>query len=86
MTVINALGWLGAAALLIAYALLERAVIQAGSRTYAALNLFGSAGLAIASAAVAAWPSTTLNAIWLIVGAVTLVRPARRTPANAAKT
>jgi hypothetical protein len=77
-----ALGWLGAGALLAAFGLLERARLRPGSRSYLALNLFGSAGLAVASGAVGAWPSASLNAVWLVIGLISVVRPPRSRPSE----
>lgn len=82
MTPVAAAGWLGAAALLVAYLLLTRQVVAPRSRTYITLNLVGSAGLALSSAAATAWPSASLNAIWLAIGVAALIRPPRPGPAE----
>jgi hypothetical protein len=71
------LGWLGAGCLLAGFALLERARLRPGSRIYLALNLAGSAGLAVAGAVAGAWPSATLNIVWLGIGLTSLARPPR---------
>ncbi len=53
---VDILGWAGAAALLLAYALITREPTTAAGHRYLILNLAGSAGLAANGAAHAAWP------------------------------
>lgn len=67
-------GWLGASALLLAYILLVNHRVRADDLTFIWLNLTGSAGLVINGTTQAAWPSATLNTIWLIVGLTGHVR------------
>ncbi|BBH69908.1 hypothetical protein ACTI_65930 [Actinoplanes sp. OR16] len=74
MLIADLLGWAGAGALLIGYALVTRDPRQAGGGRYLALNLLGSAGLAASGAAHAAWPSAVLNLLWLLLGVAALVR------------
>lgn len=71
---VDAVGWLGAGALLLAFALLTAGRLPAGSTGYLLLNLAGSAGLALNGAAHAAWPSAALNLLWLAIGAAALHR------------
>ncbi len=61
MIALDVLGWAGALALLLAYALLTAAGVQARSPAYRTLNLAGSAALAVNGAAHGAWPSAALN-------------------------
>ncbi len=65
MIVVDAIGWACAAAVLAAYALVVRTPEAATGRRYLALNLVGSAGLAVSGAGHAAWPSAVLNLLWL---------------------
>ena len=74
MIVLEAVGWAGAGALLLAYALLSGDRATSTSRTYLGLNLAGAAGLAVNGAAHAAWPSTALNLLWLAIGLLALRR------------
>jgi len=75
MTWLDLAGWLGALLLLAAYLL-----VSAGrpSRTFHALNLLGGALLAASSFARDAFPSATLNLLWIAIALVALVR--RRPP------
>jgi hypothetical protein len=72
MIVAEVLGWAGAVALLAGYALISRDRITAGDGRYVALSLSGSAGLAPNGAVHAAWPSTALNLLWLVIGLTAL--------------
>jgi len=76
---IEVVGWLGAGALLLAYALLSEHRVTSTSRRYLLLNLTGSAGLALNGAAHTAWPSVALNLLWLGIG-VRALRSWRRGP------
>lgn len=78
MIAADVLGWAGAACLLYAYARLAAGRLAAGLR-YHLLNLAGAAGLALNGACHHAWPSTTLNLIWLAVGGAA-IRSALRRP------
>ncbi|MEH1129686.1 CBU_0592 family membrane protein [Micromonospora sp. CPCC 206061] len=65
-TLAEVAGWGGAALLLLAYLLLSMGRIAA-SRAFQAMNLLGSLGLAVNALVHGAWPSATLNAIWLVI-------------------
>jgi hypothetical protein len=73
MLIPDAIGWAGAACLLLAYARLSSGRLAIGAR-YQLLNLVGAGGLAVNGAFHRAWPSTTLNLIWLGVGLTALHR------------
>ena len=75
--VIDIIGWIGAACLLLAYALVSRGRVAGGGRPYQLLNIVGSIGLAVNTIAYKAWPSTALNAFWLAIGLVALARLSR---------
>ena len=68
------IGWAGAVGVLVAYLLLLRRITSADSRLYLSLNFLGSACLAISTSAAHAWPSATVNLIWLAIGFAPLVR------------
>ena len=72
--VVEVLGWAGAAALLVAYGLNISGRMAASSHPYVALNLAGSAALALNGATHGAWPSAALNLLWLTIG-LTALRP-----------
>jgi len=72
------LGWTGAGALLLGYALISTRRLDAAGRAYQLLNLGGSLGLAVNGAVNGAWPSTALNLLWAAIGVTALARLARR--------
>jgi hypothetical protein len=76
MLLADAVGWVGAACLLLGYAFVSSGRLTVGFR-YHLLNLAGALGLAINGVAHGAWPSTALNLIWLGIGLGAL-RGARR--------
>ncbi len=73
MTAIDIVGWLGAAALLVAYGLLASRLVEARRPTYSILNTVGAAALAANGVAHSAWPSVTLNAIWFVIGVASAI-------------
>jgi hypothetical protein len=75
---VEAVGWLGAVALLAAYALTSTGRLAGDGRPFQWLNFAGSAGLAFSSTMHSAWPSAALNAVWIVIGLGTLARPTRR--------
>ena len=60
----DALGWLGAAALLIAYAMVSHKKLEGDSATYQLLNISGSLLLAANTIFYGSYPSTFVNLIW----------------------
>ncbi len=79
---LDAAGWIGAAALLLAYALVSCGRLDGRSTGFQLLNLVGAAGLLGNGIWHGAWPSAALNAVWLVVGLVA-VRRLRSTPTPA---
>jgi len=78
--IIEALGWLAAALILLAYALISSGKLQPRSTAYQLLNIGGAIGFIVNSGWNGAIPSAALNIVWLIIGLTTLVR---RKPAAA---
>jgi hypothetical protein len=82
--VVDVIGWLGAGALLGAYALASAGRLAGTSAWFQVLNLLGSAGLALNSGYHDAWPSALLNVVWMGIGLAALAhgkaRPPRRVP------
>ena len=76
MLLADAVGWAGAAGLLLAYARLSSGRLTVGWR-YHLLNLAGAGGLAVNGAVHHAWPSTALNLVWLGIGVTALHRTRR---------
>ena len=72
--VVDVVGWIGAAALLSAYALVSNGRLDGRGLGFQALNLLGAFGLLVNGVYHGAWPSAGLNTVWLVVGVVALVR------------
>ena len=77
-TVIDFLGWIGAALLLLAYALVSNRKLAGDSARFQLLNLSGGLMLAINSGYHGALPSVAVNAIWIVIGLATLLRARRQ--------
>jgi len=60
----DAIGWVGAAALLVAYAMVSRKKLEGDSATYQLLNISGSLLLAVNTIFYGSYPSTFVNFIW----------------------
>ena len=60
----DAIGWVGAVALLIAYAMVSHRKLEADSAMYQLLNISGSLLLAANTTFYGSYPSTFVNLIW----------------------
>jgi hypothetical protein len=60
----DAIGWVGAAALLVAYAMVSHRKLEGDSATYQLLNISGSLLLAANTIFYGSYPSTLVNLIW----------------------
>jgi hypothetical protein len=60
----DAVGWLGAAALLVAYAMVSSRKMEADSASYQVLNIVGSILLVANTMFYRAYPSSFVNLIW----------------------
>jgi hypothetical protein len=60
----DAIGWLGAAALLVAYAMVSSKKLEGTSTAYQFLNIAGSLLLAANTIFYQAYPSSFVNLIW----------------------
>jgi hypothetical protein len=61
----DAIGWVGAAALLVAYAMVSSKKLEGDSAVYQSLNILGSLFLALNTVFYRAYPSSFLNMIWI---------------------
>jgi drug/metabolite transporter (DMT)-like permease len=61
----DAIGWAGAAALLVAYAMVSSRKLQGDSNAYQVLNIIGSLLLAVNTIFYRAYPSSFVNTIWI---------------------
>ena len=75
---VEIVGWLGAALILLAYALLTAGRIQAQSFAYQGMNVLGAAGFIVNSGWNGAIPSAALNVVWAGIGLFAILRLARR--------
>jgi hypothetical protein len=82
---IDAIGWIGAALVLIAYGLLSIKWMDGNTFSYQALNVAGAVMLVINSYYLGAYPSVGVNAAWVGIAAVTLFRDWWRGPADTYK-
>lgn len=71
---VDVLGWIGAASLLSAYALVSSGRLSGRGLGFQVLNLVGAVGLLVNGVYHGAWPSAGLNTVWLVVGVVALAR------------
>ena len=63
----DAIGWLGAAFLLVAYAMISSKKLEADSTTYQLLNIIGSVFLVANTIFYRAYPSSFVNVIWTVI-------------------
>ena len=66
--IVNVLGWVGSASLVVAYWLSSQGKLSALSTRYQVLNIVGSLFLLINTLYYSAYPSSAVNVIWLLVG------------------
>jgi hypothetical protein len=71
---IGILGWVGSAAVVLAYALISTDRVQGSSVFYHSLNLVGSICLIVNTGYHAAYPSTFVNGVWTVIALFALVR------------
>jgi hypothetical protein len=63
----DAIGWLGAAALLVAYAMISSRKMEVHSALYQLLNIVGSLLLVANTIFYRAYPSSFVNLIWAVI-------------------
>jgi hypothetical protein len=76
--IIDIMGWVGAILLLLAYALVSSRKLAGDSVRFQLLNLSGGLLLAANSAYHGALPSVAVNAVWIVIGVVALLRARRQ--------
>ena len=72
--VIDLIGWVGAAALIIAYALVSSKRLSGQAIPFQVLNLFGGSLLIVNTLYYRAYPSSFLNLVWAGIALATIVR------------
>jgi hypothetical protein len=73
-TFIEITGWIAAALILVAYALLSAGKLDGRSAIYHLMNVVGAVGFVINSGYNGAFPSVGLNVIWIGIGVFGLIR------------
>ena len=63
-------GWTGATLILLGYLLISAGKLTGQSLAYQAMNILGAAGFVINGWWHGALPSTALNVLWLLIGAI----------------
>ena len=67
---IQAVGWAGAALILLAYLLLSAGRLTGQSLVYQGMNVVGAAGFVVNGWWHGALPSAALYVLWLLIGAI----------------
>ncbi|WP_433059288.1 CBU_0592 family membrane protein [Dactylosporangium sp. CS-033363] len=75
---IDFMGWIGAALVLAAYALVSTKRLAGDGVVFQTMNIVGAIALAWNSAVSHAWPSVAVNVAWVGIGAIAMYRIARR--------
>lgn len=68
------IGWYGTVAIISAYALNSFGVLKINDFAYQFLNLTGAIGIILISAKKKAWQPATLNTIWAVIAAFSLIK------------
>ena len=71
---INILGWTGSVLYLLAYTLVSMKKTEGDSLLYQGINIFAGTLLVIYTLYLGAYATTGLNAVWVIIGLLTLGR------------
>jgi hypothetical protein len=77
----DAIGWAGAAALLVAYAMVSSKKLEGDSTAFQFLNIVGSLLLAVNTFFYRAYPSSFVNMIWIGI-AVFSIATRKRIPSR----
>lgn len=80
--IINILGWVGSAALLLGYGLNSYQKIESKSITFLMLNITGGIFLIVYTAYFQAYANTMLNIVWVIIAVPALVKSFLTKPAQ----
>lgn len=77
LTLVTALGWLGAVAGLVAYGMVTRGRWSPSSLPFQVANMCGATLMFLVAAVNGVWPSAAANAAWILIGTQALVAIAR---------
>ena len=76
----DAIGWTGAGALLVAYAMVSSRKLEGDSTAYQFLNIVGSLLLAVNTISYGAYPSSFVNMIWIGIAIFSITTRKRLSP------
>ena len=68
LTPVEIIGWVGAAALLYGYYLIQTKKVDHDNKLYIALNIIGASMIFINALSHKAYPSVVTNLVWIIIG------------------
>ncbi|MBZ5522603.1 MAG: hypothetical protein LAP21_10230 [Acidobacteriia bacterium] len=71
-------GWLGAALLLLAYAMVSFRKLRPDSVAYQLMNFIGSCLLVVNTVYLHAYPSAMVNIVWIFIAIVAYIRAVAR--------
>jgi hypothetical protein len=71
-SVIEGIGWVAAAVILLAFALLSFNLLSSNSVIYQVMNILGPLGITIVSLRKKAYQAAFLNAAWMLIAMVAL--------------
>lgn len=74
MFIVNIIGWVGSAAVILAYVLVSTNRLRGDAVAYQVLNLIGGIFLAINTFYLGAYPSTIVNLMWIGIAVFALTR------------
>jgi len=72
--IINILGWTGSILYLLAYALISAKKTEGDSVLYQGINIVAGVLLVVYTLSLGAYATTSLNAVWVVIGLFTLGR------------
>lgn len=73
---IQTVGWVGSFLIVLAYFLVSYKKVDAGGKTYQAMNLFGALGVGVNVFHQQAWPAVALQVVWGIIAVLALMKKA----------
>ena len=74
MIILEIIGWIGTACIVLAYALVSSRKIRGSDNTYQLLNLCGACGVAINVFLQQAWPAFALQIIWFLIALSAIIK------------
>ena len=72
------LGWIGTFLVVLAYYLVSTNKINATSKRYQLINLFGAIGVGFNVFHQQAWPALALQVVWAIIAIVSIIKIIRK--------